>query len=571
MSRQGTAARIATAQRKITYSGVGMETDVKVSDRPVTQQGMMGMRVRTAGPGRQVQDNTYYLGLLRNKITEITTEINKFKREISQFHADNSQYAQLERKYEAYIKEVRQLEGQLADYNLAMDKTRTGSDPADLAQYQARLKEKNEYEKREVDNIFMHRKQKDELIQKCESEIISLQQQAEEKINQLAPDKVQEYRQLVQQNQMGQQNAARLRAELDGINQKVRAAEHELNRDQLRDEYHRLVNQVDRLERERGTLEEEMRTTNMDPEQVRQLLLSKVKEDNAKIATLESSLKSVNEEMGNMRRQIGDHEDQLEQRKSDEGTHQKYEVLFQRDQEMTQFIENYTETEAKGLQEQKDTQQVIVQLLEAMSKDLGRQNNMPTVAQVSEMQSDLTFKERQLKASQSTQERLEAELNKRKAELEKIDQLDKKIALELENLTTKMSSMKDQMETFKDVENLRDLSDSSRRYLLDLKQQYLRRRDAVKRLLGPLSSSYDRLKNGLLESETGKTLESLEQKLRHYEQNIHHLREFIETKSRETDFRALKDQCGRLLEEINAAVIKKTDSDIGSYQTNSGY
>ena len=157
------------------------------------------------------------------------------------------------------------------------------------------------------------------------------------------------------------------------------------------------------------------------------------------------------------------------------------------------------------------------------------------------------------------------------AELEKIDQLDKKIALELENLTTKMSSMKDQMEIFKDVENLRDLSDSSRRYLLDLKQQYLRRRDAVKRLIGPLSSSYDRLKNGLLESETGKTLESLEQKLRHYEQNIHHLREFIETKSRETDFRALKDQCGRLLDEINVAVIKKTDSDIGSYQTNSGY
>lgn len=246
-------------------------------------------------------------------------------------------------------------------------------------------------------------------------------------------------------------------------------------------------------------------------------------------------------------------------------------MLFQRDQEMTQFIENYAETEAKGLQEQKDTQQVIVQLLEAMSKDLGRQNNMPSVAQVSEMQSDLTFKERQLKASQTTQERLEAELTKRKAELEKIDQLDKKIALELENLTTKMASMKDQMEIFKDVENLRDLSDSSRRYLLDLKQQYLRRRDAVKRLVGPLSSSYDRLKNGLLESETGKTLESLEQKLRHYEQNIHHLREFIETKSRETDFRALKDQCGRLLDEINVAVIKKTDSDIGSYQTNSGY
>merc|ERR1712072_1525939 len=99
-----------------------------------------------------------------------------------------------------------------------------------------------------------------------------------------------------------------------------------------------------------------------------------------------------------------------------------------------------------------DTQQMIVQLLEAMSKDLGRQDNMPSVAQVSEMQNDLSFKERQLKASQSTQERLEAELAKRRAELEKIDQLDKKIAVELESLTTKMSSMRDQMEIFKDVD-----------------------------------------------------------------------------------------------------------------------
>ena len=47
---------------------------------------------------------------------------------------------------------------------------------------------------------------------------------------------------------------------------------------------------------------------------------------------------------------------------------------------------------------------------------------MPSRDQVSEMQNDLSFKEQQLKASQSTQERLEAELERR-AELQKIDQL----------------------------------------------------------------------------------------------------------------------------------------------------
>ena len=128
----------------------------------------------------------------------------------------------------------------------------------------------------------------------------------------------------------------------------------------------------------------------------------------------------MNDEMSRLRRSVGDHEDELEQQKSNEGQNQKYEVLFKRDQEMTKFIEDFAETEAKGLAQQKETQQMIVSLLEAMSKDLARQNNMPSRDQVSEMQNDLSFKERQLKASQSTQERLEAELEKARRAAERL-------------------------------------------------------------------------------------------------------------------------------------------------------
>ena len=81
-----------------------------------------------------------------------------------------------------------------------------------------------------------------------------------------------------------------------------------------------------------------------------------------------------------------------------------------------------------------------------MSKDLSRQGNLPSQEKVNTMKDDLTFKERQLEASKTTQERLEAELTKRQRELEKIDNLDKKIELELGSLQKKMVSMKDQME-----------------------------------------------------------------------------------------------------------------------------
>lgn len=69
--------------------------DVTVMERPVTQQGISGMRPASAGPGRQVQDGTYYLGLLRNKITQITTEINKLKGDIDQCNKDNATYGQV--------------------------------------------------------------------------------------------------------------------------------------------------------------------------------------------------------------------------------------------------------------------------------------------------------------------------------------------------------------------------------------------------------------------------------------------------------------------------------------------
>jgi hypothetical protein len=79
---------------------------------------MRGISTAGQGPGRQVQDTSYYSGLLRfssislilhpthtstprcvrAKINDMTGEINKFKRDIDQYQKDNSQYAQLERR-----------------------------------------------------------------------------------------------------------------------------------------------------------------------------------------------------------------------------------------------------------------------------------------------------------------------------------------------------------------------------------------------------------------------------------------------------------------------------------------
>ena len=45
---------------------------------------------------------------------------------------DNNTYLTLERQYENLIKDVRKYEGELADYNLALDKYRSDTKPEDI-------------------------------------------------------------------------------------------------------------------------------------------------------------------------------------------------------------------------------------------------------------------------------------------------------------------------------------------------------------------------------------------------------------------------------------------------------
>ena len=66
------------------FGGVGLNTAVAVADRPVTRQGMGGMRVKTAGPGRQVQDVSFFHGLLRKRVADLVAELGRMRTEMGE-------------------------------------------------------------------------------------------------------------------------------------------------------------------------------------------------------------------------------------------------------------------------------------------------------------------------------------------------------------------------------------------------------------------------------------------------------------------------------------------------------
>ncbi|TMW61353.1 hypothetical protein Poli38472_012544 [Pythium oligandrum] len=561
--RLGTGQAVPATPGQTAGFGISLNTEVNVSDRPVTQQGMMGMRVGTAGPGRQVQDASFFMGKLHAKTSEITTEIEKLRKEIEQDAKDKSQYAQLERKYETLAIEVRDLEGQLADYNLAMDKLRSATDPQEIRQVQEQLRNRNAKEAEEVDRIFILRQEQETAVRRMEHEVNDIHMKHQDKINQLAPQKLQRYKEMLEEHHQTEMEIEARTQELEMLMHTIHQKEAELSSDRYREEYELLEKQARKLQKEREVMQEEARTAMMDPNEARAVLLAKVKDDKAKMETMEKVLQVAHDENQELRKTLNEIKSELDERtngNAKDDPAQKYEMLFQRDKEMTAFLESFPGKKEEELKAQRETQLMIIKLLEHISSNMAKEDKLlpgANAANLEEMKSDLTFKERQLESSVTTKQRLTMELQKRQAELDKVNTLDTKISLELSSLLQKMDTMTSDMNEFGKIDELKETHQQTKQYLQRMKQQYIRRRDAMKQQVTALGIQLENLKQETANHDTAKNLDALEQKLRHHEQNIFHLKEYIDSKSREINYEHVKQDCLKTLQELNALRIKQ--------------
>jgi len=218
---------------------------------------------------------------------------------------------------------------------------------------------------------------------------------------------------------------------------------------------------------------------------------------------------------------------------------------------MTEFIDKFDDTFKSESQSVKDLEHRIVQLLEHISKDIGRQQQLPNKEGFLDMKNEVAMKQRGLDNSQTTAERLQQEQTMRKAELEKIENLDQKISIELQTLQERRGTMTEELKTFGNIPQLREEAETNKKNMIARKQRLDGMRKSLKQQVQLLSTEYDKHKQSLATNESAGTLEALEQKLRHYEQNIYHLRDFIDSKEAETDYSGVYEGVSKQVADIN--------------------
>ncbi|KAK2512589.1 hypothetical protein Q9233_016163, partial [Columba guinea] len=253
-----------------------LSSQIKVADRPVTQQGLSGMKTAVKGPQRQIMDKTYYLGLLRSKTNELTTEINKLQEEVEMYKQENSAYLTYEKRAEALAGEIKEFQGQLADYNMVVDILNTNTDTAEVIRDYNMLKVQNDRDAQSVDKIFTERQAIEKLIQAVEEDIEREKVVAEDIIKDMSQEDQTKYIEMKAANEKLSQEMVVQQQELHALNVKEEALRAEIAHSQVKQEAVQLYEKLHDLEERRDQMIVEDK--NMEsPQEERERLLKQAR------------------------------------------------------------------------------------------------------------------------------------------------------------------------------------------------------------------------------------------------------------------------------------------------------
>ncbi|XP_029314058.1 intraflagellar transport protein 74 homolog isoform X2 [Cottoperca gobio] len=564
-----TAIRVATGMVPGTSGHPGMRggpiatpgvlsAQIKVTDRPVTQQGLSGMKTGMKGPQRQILDKSYYLGLLRSKINELTTETSKLHKEIDNYNQENSVYLSYEKRAEGLAAEIKDLQGHLADFNMLVDKLNTNTEMEEMINDYNILKAHNDSEAESIDSIFTERREREEAIRAIEEEIRRERRVADEIVQAMPAAKQEKYFTMTTANEELLQELTVLQEELDILITRKEDYHAELAHSHIKQEVVRLHETLLALKAKRDAMEAEHKSS---PQEEREQLFKQVKEDNQEIASMERQLTEIRDRMGQITEEIRQLEQDSEEAQGE--CQQKYKELKKKEEEIDRYLESFEESRAQEQEKMTQSQENIVSLLEHCSRNMLRLHQVDTVtaSELRDMQEVLVSKETEVVQSESTAKGLTTESQRLQQDLEKVQQLEGKITGELSTLKERVGTMESELLTYRDLDTLRHTGEEKKKRLQEDRVSLTQRRDSFKQLLDEMNQKYETLKTKLQENETHAQLANLERKWQHLEQNNFVMKEFIASKSQESDYASVAKNVSQHVAEYNKSLINSLQNN----------
>ena len=553
--------RVPTGQRQInedTMKSIGFTTNTKVVDRAVSRQGLSGVVQGSGGQKieRKIQDNTYFLTLLKTKINDISKEILNMNNEIESINKDITTYSNLNKTYEVLSKEVQNLEGELADYNLAGDKYRSMMKAEDIEDVYNRMKLINKKKMDESDNLFLEKAQIMEELDKVEYENNKVVQNIEQRLLDLDPDQKAEYEQIREDNQNYIMKIYQLREEMAKLNADLIEGENILKSNPNKMEAHKIKDSIDQLRRKKEELELQTNEAGLSIDELKQRLVVKAKEQTMEKNNIDKKIPDTKKLIESHKKSIIELEREMKSNINNDNT-KAVDSISQKDKEYSAFIENYDSIRRNHYKEIQAKEEVIVALLDNISDKINS-GQAPLENSGTGIKEKIREKKDMIEKSVNTLEEAKAKYEELVVKLQRLEKLDDTLKKDIKNYKDKLNRINNEIrDKYERIEEQKDFlqRDSDRmKSLLNVLNQ---NKDNYDKLLTSLVLK-NRTKNAQLEeNDIYKRMRDLEKKMQANENMIYGLQNYIESKANDNEFSGLLKECMALQKQINDELLKK--------------
>ncbi|XP_047356613.1 intraflagellar transport protein 74 homolog [Vespa velutina] len=368
-------APLAVRTPSASISGLSrLNTGLSMSglERPITQHGIASIRPGTAGRGtsmtRQVQDKRYYEGLVQLKMRELSQEMATIVRDIDMQNKERATILHYDKRAKDLAGELTALQGELADYNIVVDKMSSNIEKESMDQETKELLSRNERSMAEIEDMFERRQEMEQRLRRTEKEMGTVRERTEKLIDMMDPGTRERYEILRKEKVKVEKTIALMQEELEVLSKEQDHFEEQMALSPFKQEAVKLHVKIMDGEYKRDKLREE-EGNRLPPEKEREELLVKIKQDNMEMAAAEAQLAGKKKRLAEVEVELERLETDLEDGNADKQT--KYKELRKREEVMEQFAATFDDNKAEEMERIRKLEISIVEYLERISNGGG--------------------------------------------------------------------------------------------------------------------------------------------------------------------------------------------------------
>ncbi|VDM63085.1 unnamed protein product [Angiostrongylus costaricensis] len=515
--------------------------------RPVTQQGLSGgravSRLRT-GSMRQVHDKSYYMGVLRVKMNQLTAEIAHLEEIYQKGERDRSELDAYEQRARKSATELKELQGKLIDYNVLVDRMHMNHEMNEIEAEARREKEIADDVNGWSDLRMIT------LAREIEIEEIATEIDEQKRLNQailagMDPSIREHYEDAKEQCEALRAEVEEMEEELNNLNER---------KDQLEKTFLiftvQMRRNLDDLQVKEAALlaEKEAQET---PEQKKQKLIEEIKTNNEQISTMEKQIFSL--QRLNMLALVGtkqrgplfiEFNDKFPAKNSE-----KYRELMIKEREYDEFLEGYEHQKQTLNKELEAYTDDIVRLLQKISANIMKLESANATSNIVDRDELLLLQEN---ASPTELQNLHVRLQE---EMMLLEENETRLKSEIATLERRLGELSEEYASYSDLDKI---SVRAEKNIQKLEQ----RRDELESVLPEHEAHCERLRVRLRElteklenNPRYATQKNLMRKLEMLKESNARLRAEVEARESETNYEPIKAEVRRLRTQYNEYLV----------------